>query len=190
MDKEKQQKVLETYFANIEKTTGKPVAHWAELVRKSGLEKHGEQLKLLKEKHGLSHGYANLIVQHAKGNVGVKSAAEEKDLLSTQFEGKENLRPLYDQLAKIINGFGKDVEFAPKKAYVSVKRKKQFAIIQPSTKTRLDLGLNLKAVEPQGKLESAGSWNSMCTHRIRLEDSKQIDQSVKAALKKAYEQAG
>jgi len=38
-----------------------------------------------------------------------------------------------------------EVEFAYKKAYISLRTpKKQFAILQPSTKDRVDIGLNLK----------------------------------------------
>ncbi len=70
----------------------------------------------------------------------------------------------YDKLMHAIAKFGNDVEVSPKKAYVSLRRKKQFAIIQPSTKTRMDVGLNIKGVKPAGKVEAAGSWNAMCTH--------------------------
>ena len=91
---------------------------------------------------------------------------------------------------KEIKAFGNDVEVSPKKAYVSVRRKKQFAIIQPSTKTRLDVGLNLKGVEPNGSLEASGSWNAMCTHRVKVEDEKMISKELVEQIRKAYEQAG
>ena len=82
------------------------------------------------------------------------------------------------------------MEVSPKKAYVSVRRKKQFAIIQPSTKTRLDVGLNLKGVEPNGSLEASGSWNAMCTHRVKVEGEKMISKELIEQIRKAYEQAG
>jgi predicted transport protein len=116
--------------------------------------------------------------------------AEEEDLINEQYKGKESLRPWYDALMKIVKSLGKDVEVSPKKAYVSLRRKKQFAIIQPSTKTRLDVGLNLKDVTPSGKLEAAGSWNGMCSHRVKIEDATQVDAEVAQWLKTAYEQAG
>ena len=89
-----------------------------------------------------------------------------------------------------INKFGKDVEISPKKAYVSLRRKKQFAIIQPTVKTRLDVGLNIKGIAPAGNAEAAGSWNSMCTHRIKVEEEKQINKDLINWIKQAYEQAG
>ena len=54
---------------------------------------------------------------------------------------------------------------------------------------RLDLGLNLKGVAPKGRLEAAGSWNAMCTHRIKLATAADIDAEVKAWLKQAYDAA-
>lgn len=89
-----------------------------------------------------------------------------------------------------INQFGKDVEVSPKKAYVSLRRKKQFAIIQPSTKTRLDIGLNIKGIPASGITAAAGSWNAMCTHRIKMEDEKILNSKLINWIKQAYDQAG
>ena len=59
---------------------------------------------------------------------------------------------IYDAVIKSVSRFGNDVEISPKKAYVSLRRNKQFAIVQPSTKTRVDVGINLKSVEPTDRL--------------------------------------
>ena len=90
---------------------------------------------------------------------------------------------------KKIEAFGKDVELSPKKAYVSLRRSKQFGLIQPSTATRVDVGLNLKGLAPKGRLEASGSFNSMCTHRVRLESPKQVDAELVAWLREAYDKA-
>ena len=91
---------------------------------------------------------------------------------------------------KSITAFGNDIEISPKKAYVSLRRKKQFAIFQPSTKARLDVGLNIKDLDPSGRLEPGKSWNAMCTHRIKIEDNKALDKELIAWIRKAYDQAG
>ena len=85
--------------------------------------------------------------------------------------------------------FGKDVEVSPKKAYVSLRRAKQFGIVQPSTKARLDVGLNLKGVAPAGRLEASGSFNSMVTHRVRVASAKDVDAELIGWLKEAYQSA-
>ncbi len=178
-----------TMIENLHKNTGKTLNQWIEIVQQSGHSKHGEIIKFLKEKHGFTHGFANLVAHKAKGS-DAGSAASTDDLIEKQYSGKENLRPFYDQLIEKIKAFGADVEIAPKNAYVSLRRKKQFSLIQPSTKTRLDIGLNLKGQEPAGKLEAGGSWNAMCTHRIRIENAEDLDKAVFDWLKLAYENAG
>jgi hypothetical protein len=73
---------------------------------------------------------------------------------------------------------------------MSLRRKKQFAIIQPSTKTRLDIGLNLKDIPPSGILEPSGNWNAMCTHRIKIEDTAAVAPEIIQWIKAAYDRAG
>lgn len=180
----------DTMIKNLEAQTGKKFDHWIKLVKKSKLTKHGEVIKFLKENHNFTHGYANLVAHKAKGSDAGSAVEAGEDLVTQQFKGKESLKPIYDKLVKQISSFGKDVELAPKKAYVSLRRKKQFALIQPSTKTRLDIGVNLKGVAPQGKLEASGSFNAMCSHRIRIEKANDVDAKVIGWIKKAYEEAG
>lgn len=173
---------------NIEAKTGKPLAHWLDLIAKSGLEKHGQILKMLKTDHGMTHGYANLVAHEARASAAIHT--DDADLVASQYAGKEQLRPIYDRVVEAVESFGGDVELAPKKTYVSLRRAKQFGLVQPSTKTRVDLGLKLKDVEPKGRLEASGSFNSMVSHRVRLTDAAEVDEEVVSWLRQAYEAAG
>lgn len=96
--------------------------------------------EILKEEHGHSHGFANLIAHKAKGS-DAGSAENQDDLIVKQYKGKEHLKPIYDQLISEIKAFGDDIEIAPKNAYVSLRRKKQFALLNPATKQDLKLVL-------------------------------------------------
>ena len=189
MSTESIDKATQTQIANIEKNTGKTLQQWIEIVNKSGFAKHGELVNFLKEKHGFTHGNANTVVHFAKQS-HAGAAENSDDLITEQYKGKENLKPWYDKIMAEISKFGKDVEAAPKKAYVSLRRKKQFGLIQPSTKDRLDIGLNIKGVEPSGIVEDGKKWNAMCTHRIRIENEETINKDLFNWIKKAYEQAG
>ena len=117
-------------------------------------------------------------------------AAPEDDLVAAQYAGKEELRPIYDAIAKAVQGFGSDVELAPKKAYVSLRRAKQFGLVQPSTKTRVDVGIQLKGVAPGKRLEKSGSFNAMVSHRVRLSEAGEVDNELVGWLKDAYDAAG
>ena len=171
-------------IANLESITGKAFAEWTALAKNSGHAKHGQMVAWLKSDQGLTHGYANLVAHKALASDA--GSYGEDDLMAAMFAGpKAEMKPVYDRIAAIVGALD-GVEFAPKKGYVSFRRAKQFGLAQPSTKDRLDLGLTLKGVEPGGRLEAAGSWNAMVTHRVRLTTPDQVDAEIAAWLKQAW----
>ena len=176
----------ETMIRNLKDKTGKSMDEWVAVVKGLGPKKHSEIVKFLKDTSGMGHGYANLVAHTAAGLLG-DDAPSAEDLVGAQYAGdKAALLPMYEQIIKAVKGFGKDVEIAPKKTCVSLRRSKQFAQIQPSTKTRLDVGLNLKGVAPSGRLEA---FSGMCTHRVRVESPKDIDKALLGWLKEAYDRS-
>lgn len=180
-------KAAQTMIENLLKNTGKNLEHWITIVKQQNFSKHGEIIKFLKEQHQFTHGFANLVA-HKANETDAGSANSQDDLITKQYQGKEHLKPFYEKLVSEINAFGKDIEIAPKNAYVSFRRKKQFATLNPATKTRFEIGVNLKRQEPKGKLE-AEKPNAMCSHKINLTNINQIDKEVIAWLKSAYENA-
>lgn len=180
---------LRNMIAHLKEKTGKDLEAWKKLAKASGETKHGRIVAHLKSAHELGHGYANLVAHMFLDTGSIN--ADAGDLVAAQYAGsKAALKPWYDALAEAISAFGTDVEFAPKKGYVSLRRAKQFGLIQPSTAARMDVGLVLKGTAPAGRLEAAGSWNAMCTHRVRLDDAKAIDKELIGWLKQAYAAAG
>ncbi|MBL8519430.1 MAG: DUF4287 domain-containing protein [Betaproteobacteria bacterium] len=177
-----------TMKKNLEEKTGKSFDAWVALAKKKNFAKHGEIVAWLKSEHGMGHGYANTVAISARQEGDAPPAGE--DLVAAQYAGnKAALMPIHDALVKMAQSFGKDVEISPKKTCVSLRRSKQFALFQPSTATRVDLGIVLKGTAPKGRLEAAGSFNAMVSHRVRLESVKDLDAEVKAWLKAAYDAA-
>ena len=179
----------ETMIRILEEKTGRKFSEWIKIVQKREAEKHSALIRFLRDDYGLTHGYANLIVHRAKNTDTSGMQPSGGDLLRQQFKGKEALLPFYEKILSKVKDFGSDVEVAPKKTYVSLRRAKQFALLQPSTRTRLDVGLNLKGTQPSGKLESSASFSAMCTHRIRVESEAAIDSDLIRWLRNAYDQA-
>lgn len=171
----------------LEEKTGKPLEHWIKVVEKSKLEKHKAIMDFLKSEHGFTHGFANFVALKARGADAASHDAD--DLVTTQYKGKEILKPIYDELIKKISKFGNDITITPKKDSVSIIRKKQFALIKPATKTRIDLGLKLKGKPTTDRLGNSGPFGSMCTHRVQLTDKKEVDKELMEWLKEAYEKA-
>jgi predicted transport protein len=182
-------KATQTMIENLQKNTGKTLEQWIDIANKENIAKHGELIKYLMETHGLSYGFANLVAHKAKGS-DAGSAVDQDELITKQYKGKEHLMPIYLKLMSEIEKFGNDIEIAPKNAYVSLRRKKQFALLQPATKTRFEIGIILKGQESKGKLESINTANAMCTHKINIAELNDIDKEVFEWLKKAYENAG
>ena len=98
---------------------------------------------MLKNDLGMGHGDANTLVHIQRGG-NVRAEVTVGDDLDAIYTGaKAGLRPIHEKLMAAISKFG-PFEIAPKKAYVSLRRKKQFATIGPATNTRVEVGLNMK----------------------------------------------
>jgi predicted transport protein len=176
-------------IAGLPEKTGKSLEQWLVILRSSKLSRHKEFMSLLKTQHGLTHGYANMIALQALESDS-HTASDTDALVDGQYAGaKAALRPIYEAILTAVKKFGPDVDVSPKKAYVSLRRGKQFAIVQPSTATRVDVGINLKDVDPAGRLEASGSFNAMISHRVRVSTLAQVDAELAGWLKKAYDES-
>lgn len=182
-------KAVATQLANIERRTGKSLAELSAIVRESGLTKHGELVTMLKTKLGMGHGDANTLVHTVrKAEDGTASAAPAAsgEVLDTIYAGpRASLRPIHDALLAAIRGFGA-FEEAPKKGYVSYRRKKQFAMIGPATKTQVEVGLNAKGL-PAGERLQVLPAGQMCHYRIRLSDVAEVDRELLGWIRLAYD---
>ncbi len=169
---------------NMPAKTGKSLEEWNIILQTNSFSKHSEAVQYLKSEHGVTHGFANTIVSLSK-----EDASETVDLVESQYEGKEALRPIYSKLIEFIQTLGDDVQISPKKGSVSIIRKRQFTLIKPATKTRIDLGLKIKDKPTTERLENSGPFGSMCTHRVRLSSIDEIDEELNGWIKEAYDQS-
>ncbi len=173
---------------NLIEKTGHNMKYWLKAAAKSGEEKHMAIIKYLKSEHGLTHGYANFIA--FKYREQFESPKSSIDLVSEQYSGaKAKLKPLYDELCKIVKGFGNDVDVSPRKTYVTIRRSKQFAIFKASTKDRLDVGLILKGEPETNRLQSGKQFSGMMTHCVAVHSKDDMNAELKGWLKQAYEKA-
>ena len=178
-----------TMIDNLFKNTGKTLEQWIEIVKQKNFAKHGEIINFLKDEHGFSYGFANLVAHKSKGS-DAGSVEDSSELIEKQYKGKEHFKPLYKTLMAEIMKFGNDIEVAPKNAYVSLRRKKQFALLQPATKTRFEIGLIIKGQDAKGVLEVIPAANAMCSHKINIESEQDITSEVLNWIKVAYDKAG
>jgi len=186
-------KAIATQLANIEKRTGKSLASLAKIINDSGLTKHGEIRDMLKKELGMGHGDANTLVHVVLKSDGA-SAAEAggkslTEVVAEIYSGpKAALRPIHDALMAGLQPLG-EFEIAPKKGYVSLRRKKQFAMIGPGANTRVDVGLNLKDVKATPRLEALPP-GGMCQYKVKVTDARQVDAELLGWIRQAFERAG
>jgi hypothetical protein len=187
------EKALETQLKNIQTRTGKTLEQLYAVIRKSGLSKHGEVRDMLKTELGMGHGDANTLVHFyfksdGEGAAKAKGSSPDDVLDEIYSGGKAELRAIHDQLMAEINKFG-PFEIAPKKGYVSLRRKKQFAMIGPATKTRVEVGLNMKGVKGTERLAEMKP-GGMCQYKVNVTDPSEVDRELIGWIRQAYDSAG
>lgn len=192
------QVALITQLKNIQARTGKTLPELLAALAASGAARHGEKRSWLMEKFQLGYGDANTVA-HFDGKplpdlgggapAAAVPAAPAGDALDTLYTGaKAGLRPLHEAVMAVVQGFGA-FEVAPKKEYLSLRRKKQFAMVGPATKDRIEIGLNCKDLpaDPRLKLLPPGG---MCQATTRIGSVAEVDAALAGWLKRAYDAAG
>lgn len=175
-------------IVRLSEQTGRTLEEWTRVVQASGLTRHGEIVQLLKAAHGVTHGYANLIAHKALRSDAASQGAGD-DLVEAQYTGaKAKVRSIYEAVIREVRKLGQDVEVSPKKAYVSLRRSKQFALLQPAA-SRLDVGITLKGEPATARLAPSGSFNAMVSHRVRVTSPEEVDAELIGWLRQAYERA-
>ena len=179
----------QTQINNIQSKTGQSLAELYALITASGLEKHGQIRDFLKQELGLGHGDANTLA-HFWRNEGAGTAAPPPpaDVLAEIYTGnKAELRPLHEQIMAAIDQLGA-FELAPKKGYVSLRRKKQFAMITPAA-GRVEVGLNVKGLAATERLVALPA-GGMCQYKVKCTQPAEVDEELFGWLKQAFDAAG
>ena len=186
-------KAVETQLANIEKRTGKSLAELTALIQNSGLTKHSEIRQMIIDKFSLGYGDANTLVHFAlksdaKHDVEARGLTHA-DVVDELYAGpKADLRPIHDRVMAAAQSFG-EFEIAAKKTYLSLRRKRQFAMVGPAAKNRVEVGLNMKGIEPTERLILLPP-GGMCQYKVHLTAADQVDAELIAWLRTAYDNAG
>ena len=184
---------IDTQISNIESKTGKSLAQLTTIIKRSGLAKHGEIRQYVMNELGLGYGDANTLVHVALASDGESAAKAKGATTATVVDeiytgAKSALRPIHEALMTRIESFG-PFEIAPKKGYLSLRRKKQFAMIGPATNTRVEVGLNAIGLEASPRLAVVPP-GGMCKYKVKVTELTEVDVQLIAWLREAYEQSG
>jgi hypothetical protein len=189
-----------TQLRNIQSKTGRTIAQLQDAVLASGLARHGERRSWLIERFGLGYGDANTVVtligklpagiaDGASSAAPAAASAAAGNPLDDIYSGaKAHLRPVHEAVMAAVARLG-PCEEAPKKTYISLRRKKQFAMVGPATKDLVEIGFNSKDLPPHPRLKLLPP-GGMCQATTRIGAAAEVDAVLQSWLKKAYDAAG
>jgi len=178
-----------TQLRNIEARTGKSLDAVRRIIADSGLAKHAQVRSMLMEALALGYGDANtLALAAAKGAAGNAEPSVAEALDAIYSDAKAALRPLHEHIVGALAGWG-EFETAPKKSYVSLRRKKQFAMVGPATRTQIEIGLNVRELPPDVRLK-AQPPGGMCQYTVRVTQADDVDAQLLGWIRAAFDAAG
>ncbi len=180
----------QTFFKKITEMTGKNEREIYQMYLDSHFEKHSEIRTFFIEKLELSYGFANTLAHYVSKTDGTSlSEGKTMDELLDEIYSKDKakFRPIHEELISEIKKFG-DFEMIPKKGYMSLKQKRQFAMIGPKTNNRMEIGINGKNLKSSQRLEEQPK-GSMCQYIVKITDLKDVDQELIGWLYEAYQQS-
>jgi len=175
---------------SMKERTGKTLEEWVAAVQATKIDPLNQKAvrNWLKDQGVLQNS------QWAIADAAARAAGWERPsvegYIDSQFQGeKAALRPIFDALREIVEGLGEDVTAEGRGGYTPFVRKRQFAAVQASTKTRVDLGLRFRQA-PDSALLSTTSLPGQSTHKLGLSSVDEITDEVKDLVRLAYEQNG
>ena len=113
--------------------------------------------------------------------------AEQQALVAKQYADRPGLRPILDAVLAAAAALGPATVEARVTVVSLVSPRRTFASIKATTKTRVDLGLRLENVTPEGRLQAARDLGSGTINvRIALAGPGEVDEEVTGWLRRAY----
>jgi hypothetical protein len=188
-------RMVQSVIAGMKEKTGRSLEEWVRLVKKDGPGGEKERAAWLKKEHELGTNYAAWIAAHSVGKSDGNQDAGEylrhaEDYVDKMYAGpKEHLRAIYDEILTFARTMGGDIGVSPCQTIVPIYRNHVIAQIKPTTRTRIDLGLALKATKTPKRLINTGGFEKKdrITHRIEIGSFEDFDDEARCWMKVAYE---
>ncbi|MEM9388825.1 MAG: DUF5655 domain-containing protein [Bacteroidota bacterium] len=178
--------IEQEFLQGLEKTTGRQLEEWMQIIKESGHSTRNDILDWLKVNHDFRHVNASLLAGVFM-NGGQPVYADDEGLLADQFKKKEHLKPIYTALVDKIMESIPETEIIIKKTYSSLNAKREYAAIGIKSK-EIRLAMDLDG-EPGGLYEKQTGIGCMprISHMIKIVDESQIDDGLLADLKSAFD---
>lgn len=169
----------------LARQTGQDAAAWCELI-KAAAPAGEPALRAWLDQRGVT-GYPQMLLVWETFGYPDFLLASADELVDAQYADRPALRPLFDAVIAAVSGLG-PADVQARKTYVSLLTpRRTFAIVQATTRKRVDLGLRLPDVPPDDRLLEARSLgNDSITRRIPLTSVDDLDTVALDWLRRAY----
>jgi hypothetical protein len=168
--------------------TGEDVAAWNRRVAGTGIADEPSLRAWLAEQ-GVT-GYAQALLVWERFGYPDFLTADADELINGQYADRPQLRPVLDAILAALPPLGPVTVQARKTIVSLVSPRRTFAAVQATTKSRVDLGLRLADVKPEGRLLEAKNMNVGAVNlRVALAGPGQVDEEVLGWLRRAYNES-
>ena len=173
--------------AQLERQTGSTLAEWNSRIEREATPADEPALRAWLADRGVT-GYPAMMLVFETFGYPDYLQKDADELIGGQYRDRQNLVPIYEKVVQEVLALG-HVELQARKTYVAlIGPKRTFASIQATTRTRIDIGLRLDGVKPEGRLEIAKSiGQSSMTHKIAVASVADVDDVAVGWLRRAYE---
>src|SRR3989442_8860479 len=172
----------------LERATGKNVAAWNRVIARRPFTNESALRKWLTAQ-GVT-GYAQMLLVWERFGYPDFMTAGADDLIGRQYADRPSLRPILEVTLAALPGIAQVAVVQARKTYVSlVSKRRTFAVIQATTKHRVDLGLRLRDQRTGGRLKPAkGVGNGSMTVCLPLSSATDLAGEALGWLKRAYDE--
>jgi hypothetical protein len=165
--------------------TGEDVRAWNRRIAAAGLADE-RALRSWLAGQGVT-GYAQALLVWERFGYPAFLTADAGELIAAQYADRPHLRAVLDAVLAAVPRLG-PVTVQARKTFVSlVGPRRTFAVVQATTKNRVDLGLRLDTVRPGGRLLAARDIGA-ATVRIALSAPGDLDEEALGWLRRAYDE--
>ena len=169
----------------LEKQTGEGVDVWNRRILKQNLRDERSLRAWLTKQRVTGYAQSLLVMERFGYPDFILATADE--LIEQQYADRPNLRPIYDAIVSAATRCG-DIVVQARKTFVSlVTPRRTFARVQPTTKSRVDLGLRLEKPRPRGRLQPSKIHETMPL-QVSLTAVGEVDSHVLEWLQQAYDE--
>jgi hypothetical protein len=177
------------FIENLKTQSGKSLPEWMKHLSASSITKRNDIIKWLKEKNGFGHMNASLLAGIYLNN-GKPVYGSTEDLLENQFAKAADMRPLYDTFVAFVQKHFENSSVLPKKTYVSILEKREFAAINIKPKElRIGFDLGDRPFDDTASKSKLSGPMPRLSHMLVLTDKSQLNADLLELMRASYQRS-